>query len=46
MYLDDVSQSVMRELARIHKRKIAPLKKALESAIVRAAKKDTGWLTK
>ena len=40
MYLDDVSQSVMRELARIHKRKIAPLKKALESAIVRAAKKD------
>ena len=25
MYLDDVSQSVMRELARIHKRKIAPL---------------------
>lgn len=40
MYLDDVSQSVMRELARIHKRKIAPRKKALESAIVRAAKTD------
>ena len=40
MYLDDVSQSVMRELARIHKRKMAPLKKALESAIVRAAKTD------
>ena len=33
MYLDDVSQSVMRELARIHKRKMAPLKKALESAM-------------
>lgn len=40
MYFDDVSQSVMRELARIHKRKMAPLKKALESAIVRAAKTD------
>ena len=40
MYLDDVSQSVMRELARIHKRKIAPLKKVLESAIVRATKTD------
>ena len=31
---------IMRELARIHKRKMAPLKKALESAIVRAAKTD------
>ncbi len=40
MYLDDVSQSVMRELVRIHKRKMAPFKKALESAIVRAAKTD------
>ena len=40
MYFDDVSQSVMRELARIHKRKMVPLKKGLESAIVRAAKTD------
>lgn len=40
MYLDNVSQSVMRELARIHKRKMVPLKKGLESAIVRAAKTD------
>lgn len=40
MLIDDVSADVMRELARIHKRKITPLKKALESAIVRAAKTD------
>ena len=40
MLIDDVQSDIMRELARIHKRKMAPLKKALESAIVRAAKTD------
>ena len=40
MILDDVPAYVMRELARIHKRRMSPLKKALESAIVRAAKKN------
>ena len=40
MLIDDVQSDIMRELARIRKRKMAPLKKALESAIVRAAKTD------
>ena len=38
MLIDDVQSSVMRELGRIHKRKMVPLKKGLESAIMRAAK--------
>ena len=40
MLIDDVQSDMMRELARIHKRKMVPLKKGLESAIVRAAKTD------
>ena len=32
MLIDDVQSDIMHELARIHKRKMAPLKKALESA--------------
>ena len=44
MYLDDVSQSVMRELARIHKRKIAPLKKLLNQPLCGLPRRIAGTI--